>query len=108
VLWVQLWQLEDRIPECRAGTVNHRLLRRAGIGKTTMLSCCAAELDPALRVVVAEEVFEADIPLRQEGIVLKRRRALHAGCSHRRMAQRRTPGTQLVKARGTCRVAPPK
>ena len=34
-----------------------------GAGKTTMLSCCAAELDPALRVVVAEEVFEADIPL---------------------------------------------
>lgn len=34
-----------------------------GSGKTTMLNCCAAELDPALRVVVAEEVFEADIPL---------------------------------------------
>ena len=34
-----------------------------GSGKTTMLSCCAAELDPSLRVVVAEEVFEADIPL---------------------------------------------
>src|SRR5205085_10938521 len=34
-----------------------------GSGKTTMLSCCAAELDPALRVVVAEEVFEADVPL---------------------------------------------
>ena len=31
-----------------------------GAGKTTMLSCCAAELDPALRVVIAEEVFEAD------------------------------------------------
>ena len=28
-----------------------------------MLSCCCAELDPSLRVVVAEEVFEADIPL---------------------------------------------
>ena len=27
-----------------------------GSGKTTMLSCCAAELDPELRVVVAEEV----------------------------------------------------
>src|SRR6185436_16336957 len=25
--------------------------------------CCAAELDPSLRVVVAEEVFEADVPL---------------------------------------------
>ena len=34
-----------------------------GSGKTTMLSCCAAELDPTLRVVTAEEVFEADIPL---------------------------------------------
>ena len=34
-----------------------------GSGKTTMLSCCCAELDPALRVVVAEEVFEADVPL---------------------------------------------
>jgi hypothetical protein len=32
-------------------------------GKTTLLSCTAAELDPGLRVVVAEEVFEADIPL---------------------------------------------
>jgi pilus assembly protein CpaF len=34
-----------------------------GAGKTTMLNCCAAELDPVLRVVTAEEVFEADIPL---------------------------------------------
>ncbi|MDQ2650099.1 MAG: Flp pilus assembly complex ATPase component TadA [Actinomycetota bacterium] len=34
-----------------------------GAGKTTLLSCCAAELDPSLRVVVAEEVFEADVPL---------------------------------------------
>ncbi len=34
-----------------------------GSGKTTLLSCCAAELDPSLRVVVAEEVFEADIAL---------------------------------------------
>jgi len=34
-----------------------------GSGKTTMLSCCAAELDPRLRIVMAEEVFEADIPL---------------------------------------------
>lgn len=34
-----------------------------GSGKTTMLNCCCAELDPSLRVVVAEEVFEADIPL---------------------------------------------
>lgn len=34
-----------------------------GSGKTTLLSCLAAELDPRLRVVVAEEVFETDIPL---------------------------------------------
>jgi len=34
-----------------------------GSGKTTLLSCCAAELDPTLRVVVAEEVFECDVPL---------------------------------------------
>ncbi len=34
-----------------------------GAGKTTMLSCCCAELDPSLRVVVAEEVFEADVPV---------------------------------------------
>ncbi|HLH99280.1 MAG TPA: ATPase, T2SS/T4P/T4SS family [Acidimicrobiales bacterium] len=34
-----------------------------GSGKTTLLSCLAAELDPSLRVVVAEEVFETDIPL---------------------------------------------
>ena len=34
-----------------------------GAGKTTLLSCCAAELDPRLRVVIAEEVFEADVPL---------------------------------------------
>ena len=34
-----------------------------GSGKTTLLSCCASELDPALRVVIAEEVFEADVPL---------------------------------------------
>lgn len=34
-----------------------------GSGKTTLLSCLASELDPSLRVVVAEEVFETDIPL---------------------------------------------
>lgn len=34
-----------------------------GSGKTTMLGCLGAELDPSLRVVVAEEVFETEIPL---------------------------------------------
>lgn len=33
-----------------------------GSGKTTLLSCCAAELDPSLRVAIAEEVFEIDLP----------------------------------------------
>jgi pilus assembly protein CpaF len=33
-----------------------------GSGKTTLLSCTTAELDPSLRVVVAEEVFESDVP----------------------------------------------
>jgi pilus assembly protein CpaF len=34
-----------------------------GSGKTTLLSCCAAELEPTRRVVIAEEVFECDVPL---------------------------------------------
>jgi pilus assembly protein CpaF len=34
-----------------------------GSGKTTLLSCCAAHLDPTWRAVVAEEVFETDIPI---------------------------------------------
>jgi pilus assembly protein CpaF len=38
-----------------------------GAGKTTLLSCCAAELDPSLRVAIAEEVFELDVPLPNVG-----------------------------------------
>ena len=34
-----------------------------GSGKTTLMSCCLSELDPSLRVVIAEEVFETDVPL---------------------------------------------
>ncbi|MGH9214557.1 MAG: CpaF family protein [Acidimicrobiales bacterium] len=34
-----------------------------GSGKTTLLSCTTAEIDPSLRVVVAEEVFEAHVPV---------------------------------------------
>ena len=34
-----------------------------GSGKTTLMSCCTAELDPCLRVVFAEEVFETDVPV---------------------------------------------
>ncbi len=33
-----------------------------GAGKTTLLSGCTAEIDPSLRVVTAEEVFELDVP----------------------------------------------
>jgi pilus assembly protein CpaF len=46
----------------RAGT-SLLVSGRPGSGKTTLLSCCAAELDPRCRVVVAEEVFEADVPV---------------------------------------------
>jgi pilus assembly protein CpaF len=34
-----------------------------GAGKTTLLSCLLGELDPSLRVVTAEEVFEADVSI---------------------------------------------
>ena len=34
-----------------------------GSGKTTLLSCCVGALDPSLRVVIAEEVFEIDAPM---------------------------------------------
>lgn len=34
-----------------------------GSGKTTLLNCCTSHLDPTLRVVIAEEVFETDIPI---------------------------------------------
>jgi hypothetical protein len=44
------------------GPTKVRAIRRDR-ARRLRLSCCAAELDPALRVVVAEDVFEADIPL---------------------------------------------
>jgi pilus assembly protein CpaF len=59
--------LDDRVARFLRACVRARLSivfsGPPGSGKTTLLSCCAAELDPTLRVVVAEEVFEADIPL---------------------------------------------
>ena len=59
--------LDERVAEPLRACVRARLSiifsGAPGSGKTTLLSCCAAELDPSLRVVVAEEVFEADIPL---------------------------------------------
>ena len=73
VVFRSLEELVDRgmldrpVAEFLRGAVRARLSMvfagAPGSGKTTMLSCCAAELDPSLRVVVAEEVFEADVPL---------------------------------------------
>ncbi len=48
---------------CVAARLSILFAGAPGSGKTTMLACCAAELDPALRVVVAEEVFECDLSL---------------------------------------------
>ncbi len=59
--------LDDRVAAFLRACVRARLsivvAGAPGSGKTTLLSCCAAELDPSLRVVIAEEVFEADVPL---------------------------------------------
>jgi len=59
--------LDERVARFLRACVRARLSMvfsgAPGSGKTTMLSCCAAELDPSLRVVIAEEVFEADLPL---------------------------------------------
>ncbi|MDQ4070145.1 MAG: Flp pilus assembly complex ATPase component TadA [Actinomycetota bacterium] len=64
---VELETLDARVADFLRACVRARLSMvfsgAPGSGKTTMLSCCAAELDPSLRVVVAEEVFEADVPL---------------------------------------------
>jgi pilus assembly protein CpaF len=48
---------------CVAARASMVIAGAPGSGKTTLLSCCAATLDPTLRVVVAEEVFETDVPL---------------------------------------------
>ena len=59
--------LDTRVADFLRACVRSRLSMvfsgAPGSGKTTLLSCCAAELDPTLRVVIAEEVFEADLPL---------------------------------------------
>jgi pilus assembly protein CpaF len=64
---VERGMLSDGVAEFLRACVRARLsivfAGPPGSGKTTLLSCCAAELDPSLRVVVAEEVFEADVPL---------------------------------------------
>ena len=56
-------RVADFLRACVRGRLSMVFSGAPGSGKTTMLSCCAAELDPSLRVVIAEEVFEADVPL---------------------------------------------
>src|SRR5206468_8027631 len=56
-------QAADFLKACVRSRLSIVVAGAPGAGKTTMLSCCAAELDPSLRVVIAEEVFEADVPL---------------------------------------------
>jgi len=63
---VELDTLDTRVAGFLRACVRSRLSMvfagAPGSGKTTLLSCCAAELDPRLRVVIAEEVFETDVP----------------------------------------------
>src|SRR3546814_9621976 len=56
-------QAADLLTACVKARLSIVVAGAPGSGKTTLLSCCAAELDPSLRVVVAEEVFEADVPV---------------------------------------------
>jgi pilus assembly protein CpaF len=53
----------DFLRACIAARLSIVFAGAPGSGKTTLMSCCMAELDPSLRVVIAEEVFEADVPL---------------------------------------------
>jgi pilus assembly protein CpaF len=56
-------QVADLLAACVQARLSIVFAGPPGSGKTTLLSCTTAELDPSLRVVVAEEVFEADIPV---------------------------------------------
>jgi pilus assembly protein CpaF len=49
--------------ECVRAGLSMLIAGPPGSGKTTLLSCLTTELDPALRVVIAEEVFETDCSL---------------------------------------------
>jgi pilus assembly protein CpaF len=66
-----------------------------GTGKTTLLSCCANELDSSLRVVIAEEVFETDIGLPN---------VAHLQCRPKRGERREVDLRRLVA--GFLRMAP--
>jgi len=56
-------EVADLLRACVRAGLTVLVAGAPGSGKTTLLSCLAAELDPSLRVVVAEEVFEADVPV---------------------------------------------
>jgi pilus assembly protein CpaF len=56
-------QVADFLQACVRANLSVIFAGAPGSGKTTLLSCCAAELDPTLRVVTAEEVFELDVAL---------------------------------------------
>ena len=56
-------EIADFLAACVSAKTSIVFAGAPGSGKTTLLSCCAAELDPSLRVVIAEEVFEADVPV---------------------------------------------
>ncbi|MHB8295877.1 MAG: CpaF family protein, partial [Acidimicrobiales bacterium] len=64
---VAMSMLDERaarfLSACVRATASVLFAGAPGTGKTTLMSCCAGELDPRLRVVVAEEVFETDVPL---------------------------------------------
>lgn len=53
----------DLLRACVRAGLSILIAGAPGSGKTTLLSCLTAELDPRLRVVVAEEVFETDVQL---------------------------------------------
>ncbi|MFP5578953.1 MAG: CpaF family protein [Acidimicrobiia bacterium] len=56
-------QAADFLRACARAKLTVVFAGAPGSGKTTLLSCTAAEIDPSLRVVIAEEVFEADVPV---------------------------------------------
>jgi pilus assembly protein CpaF len=56
-------QVADLLAACVDARLSIVFAGPPGSGKTTLLSCTTAELDPGLRVVVAEEVFESDVPV---------------------------------------------
>ncbi len=56
-------QVADFLSACVRSRCSIVFAGPPGSGKTTLMSCCCADLDPTLRVVIAEEVFEADVPV---------------------------------------------